>query len=225
MAIPAPCRHHPALPMLIALLAATIPVLLGTMLALFPQLLPPAGVRAARLLAIVAGLAVVFLELLPESWHEAGLWSIPCFAVGVALPWIGGRVLGARGGEHSLAGEELAFVAIGLHQVVDGLEIGAAWAISVGAWALTLAIAAHSIPLLGGVLLELGRHRGRRDTVIRGGMLVVATAIGAALGWSGSDAVPGAHTWLPAVLAGLFLHVLWHLRHDDHAQGEGHDHS
>jgi len=206
--------------MLIALVAAIVPVLLGTTLALFPQLLPPVGVRLTRLLAIVAGLGVVFFELLPESWHEAGLWAIPCFAVGLALPWLGGRLLGSRKGEHSLAGEEMAFIAIGLHQVVDGLEIGAAWAIGVGAWGLTLAIAAHSIPLLGGVLLELGRHRGRRDTVLRGGLLVVATAIGAALGWSGSDAIPGAHTWLPAVIAGLFLHVLWHLRHDDSA----HDH-
>ncbi len=206
--------------MLIALLAATVPVLIGATLALFPELLPPAGVRLTRLVAIVAGLAVVVFELLPESWAEAGLWSIPCFGVGLALPWLGGRLLGGGGGEHSLAGEELAFVAIGLHQVVDGLEIGAAWAIAVGAWAITLAIAAHSIPLLAGVLLELRRHRGRRDTVIRGGVLVTATGIGAALGWSGSDAVPGAHTWLPALLAGLFLHVLWHLRHDDHA----HDH-
>ncbi len=221
MAITVPARHHPAPEMLIALLAAIVPVLLGTTLALFPQLLPPSGVRAARLLAIVAGLAVVFFELLPESWHEAGLWAIPCFAVGLALPWLGGRILGARKGEHSLAGEELAFVAIGLHQVVDGVEIGAAWAIATGAWALTLAIAAHSIPLLGAVLLELGRHRGRLDTVVRGGLLVLATGIGAVLGWSGSDAIPGAHTWLPALLAGLFLHVLWHLRHDDST----HDHA
>jgi hypothetical protein len=220
MAIAGPSRHHPAPKMLIALLAATVPVLLGTTLALFPQLLPPAGVRAARLLAIVAGLAVVFFELLPEAWHEAGLWSVPIFALGLGLPWLGGRLLGSRKGEHSLAGEELAFVAIGLHQVVDGLEIGAAWFTADAALVLTLAIAAHSIPLLGAVLLELGRHRGRWDTVVRGGLLVLATGIGAVLGWSGSDALPGAHAWLPALLAGLFLHVLWHLRHDDSA----HDH-
>ena len=205
--------------MLTALLAAIVPVLLAAALALFPRLLSPAGMRGARLLAIVAGLAVVILELLPEAWHEAGLWALPVFAVGAALPWLGGRLLKGRSGEHSLAGEELAFVAIGLHQVIDGLEIGAAWLVATGAWALTLAIAAHSIPLLAGVLLELGRHRGRRDTVIRGALLALATGGGAILGWSGSDVLPGAESWLPALLAGLFLHVLWHLRHDDH----GHD--
>jgi len=202
--------------MFVALLAAVVPVLLGAGLALFPSLLPPAGMRIARLVAIVAGLAVVFVELLPEAWEEAGWLAIPVFAVGVGLPWLGSRMLGNRDSEHSLAGEELAFVAIGLHQVVDGLEIGAAWAVASGAWALTLAIAAHSIPLLAAVLMELGRHRGRRDTVIRGLLLAAATAGGAALGLSGSDHLPGAHTWLPALLAGLFLHVLWHLRHDDH---------
>lgn len=202
--------------MLVALLAATIPVLLGAGLALFPRLLPPAGMRIARLIAIVAGLAVVFVELLPEAWHEAGVLAIPVFALGLGLPWLGSRLLGNRDSEHSLAGEELAFVAIGIHQVVDGLEIGAAFAISSGAWAMTFAIAAHSLPLLAAVLMELGRHRGRRDTLIRGLLLAAATAGGAALGFGGTDHLHGAHTWLPALLAGLFLHVLWHLRHDDH---------
>ncbi len=200
--------------MLVAVLAAVIPVLVGSLLATSPRLLSPSRLGPARTFALFSALAVVLAELLPSAAAETGALALGLFALGLVVPAVAERIVRGRPGEHSTAGEEIAFAALCLHQLVDGVEVGVAWSLSAGAWAVTLAIAAHSVPLLAAVLLEFARHGARRNALLRGALLAVCTGAGAAVGQSGAELLPGAETWLPAVLAGLLIHVLWH-QHDE----------
>ncbi|MCO4773468.1 MAG: permease, partial [Deltaproteobacteria bacterium] len=200
--------------MIVAILAAVVPVLIGSLLATSPGLLSPSRLGPARTFALFAALSVVLVELLPEAAASTGALALGLFAVGLVLPALAEKVVGGRGGEHSTAGEEIAFAALALHQLVDGVEVGVAWSVSDSAWAVTLAIAAHSVPLLAAVLLEFARHGTRVGALLRGALLAVCTGAGAALGHGGTEILPGAETWLPALLAGLLIHVLWH-QHDE----------
>ncbi len=200
--------------MFVAILAAVVPVLVGSLLATSPRLLSPNRLGPARTFALFAALAVVLVELLPKAAASTGAMALLLFGVGLALPALAEKLVAGKGNEHSTAGEEIAFAALGLHQLVDGVEVGVAWSVAEGAWAVTLAIAAHSVPLLAAVLLEFARHGSRLGALLRGAALAACTGVGAAVGFGGSDLLPGAETWLPALLAGLLIHVLWH-HHDE----------
>lgn len=196
--------------MIAALLAAALPVVLGVVLSTVPGAMPRSQLGPLRTFALLAALSVVLLELLPEAAAQIGALALVLFGVGLVVPRLAERLVRGRAGEHSLAGEELAFAVLGIHQLVDGVEVGLAWRLTDGAWAITLAVAAHSIPLIAAVLLELGRHGGRRLALLHGAALTAVTGIGGLLGASGTEVLPGSETWLPALLAGFLVHVLWH---------------
>lgn len=196
--------------MIVALLAAVVPVLMGLVLAATP-FFHGRVVGPARTFAVGAALAVVITTLLPGAAAHLGAWVLLLFAAGLMLPAAIERLTSRRvSSGHSTAGEELVLVGMAAHQFVDGLQIGAAWRLDLEPAAVSLAVAAHSVPLVAALLLEFSRHSGHRQAVLRGLLLAVATGAGAATGFLGSDAVPGAEGWLPALLSGLLLHVLWH---------------
>ncbi len=201
--------------MIQALLAAALPVLLGALLAFSSSL----GARSrgpVRTFAAFAALAVVVLELLPTAAAQTGLFALLLFGLGLGLPAVVEK-LSSRGssGEHSLSGERLVAIGLASHQAVDGLEVGAAWALGTGALGVSVAIAAHSVPLMAVLLLEVARHRGRTQAIGWAAGLAAVTAIGALAGHSGAAAMPGAEGWLPALLGGLMVHVVWHHHRED----------
>ena len=140
------------------------------MFALLGALLPVAGgiavgwgvgeregwLKPARVVALVAALAVAGLVLLPESAEHVGwLAALATFAVGLFAPTL--LELGAERAGLDLHGtSRLAVAAVVLHQGVDGFEVGASHALQVGAWGVTLAIAIHSVPLVSALVVELG---------------------------------------------------------------------
>lgn len=197
-----------------ALAGASIPVALGVAIALMPWF-RHALLRPARAVAVAAVLAVVCLELLPSAWASEG-W----LAVGVFLGALGAPVVLERIVTRYDLAVELAFGLLLLHQVVDGFEVGTAHRTGVSAWPVTAAIAAHSVPFVAAVVLGLAQRRGPRGAALRGGSLLIATMTGVVVGWSLPAAI--AHvSWLPAVVGGILLHVVWH----DLAPAHAHDHT
>lgn len=206
--------------MLLALLGAVVPVLVGIAVGW------SAGTREgwlapARVLALVAAVAVAFLVLLPESASSVG-WpgALGAFAVGLALPWLLERIAHRLGLDHHGTGA-LALAGVVLHQGVDGFEIGATHALQVGAWGVTLAIAIHSVPLAAALLVELGGSWGLAA------LLVIGTAAGVVGGFVAPTAAPGLVAWLPPLVAGLLVHLLWHdlgFWVPDHGHHHDHDH-
>ena len=82
--------------MLVAILAAVIPVLVGSLLATSPRLLSPSRLGPARTFALFAALAVVLAELLPGAAEKTGALALGLFAVGLVLPALAERVARVR---------------------------------------------------------------------------------------------------------------------------------
>lgn len=198
-----------------ALAGALLPVLAGIALALTPwfrrELLRP-----ARLVAVIAVVAVLVFVLLPASFAAEGGVAVVVFLAALVVPLLLERLALRAGLGHGVA-VELAFAILLLHQVVDGFEIGTAHALGTAPWAITLAIAAHSVPFVWAILLGIAQRRGVRAMLLRGSSLLVATGVGTALGHRLPSHLEEAIGWLPALVGGLLLHVVWHdLDGDDH---------
>jgi hypothetical protein len=192
------------------LVAAMLPVGIGLTLGSTP-LVSHGLLHHARTVAIVVTVTVVGLVLLPEAWHIIGAWAPLLFALGLGTPMMierlmsalpGGGVLGHR------AADELAFAAFVVHQLVDGLQIGAAWLEGEG-WTITAVIALHSIPLVAAITLRYAADDEAR-LAPRAFLLLAATVVGTIIGNVVIGALPGEAGWLPALIGGLLLHVLWH---------------
>ncbi len=171
----------------------------------------------ARVMALMAALAVAFGVLLPESAGVLG-WTaaLVTFAVGLLAPWA--LEVGAHKAGFDVHGSSgLALAAVTLHQGVDGFEVGASHALQIGAWGVTLAIAIHSVPLVAALLLELG------GSWLLAALLLAGTAAGVVVGFLAPAAMPGLVAWLPPLVAGLLVHLLLHdLGH--WVPGQGHHH-
>ena len=198
--------------MLMAWLGALSPVALGLALA---QITGASGawVRPIRLMAGVAALGVVGFVLLPSAVAALGLGAIGLFLLAAVAP-IGLERLAAGTRRSEVAetvGVELGFLALALHQAVDGIQIGAAWRVEdPGAMGITVAIGLHAIPLVAGLQQGILEREGPRAGWIHAALLLVATGVGVALGSMGAEAFPSIEGWLPAVAGGRLVPVLGH---------------
>jgi len=202
--------------MLSSLLFALTPVVLGAALAFLPGASRSLG--PLRWVALIAAGVVVFVEMLPEAWEVLGVPSLALFLAGLLVPAglerLAMRVSVQRG---EGVGLELAGVGLSLHQLADGLQVGAAGVSEVGGPGLVLAIAAHTAPLIAVAVLGFVEHSGRGGALFRAGLLALATAVGVAVGHSGAAELSETMTaCLEAGLAGLLLHVLTHQRPHGH---------
>lgn len=168
-------------------------------------------IGAARTFAFGAALVVVAVTLLPEAVAALGLWALGiallAYLVPVAFDALRHRstVAAASTG----LGFELGFAAVWLHQAFDGLQMGAVdHTLGPG---VVLAIATHGAPLVAAAVLASSRTEGRRRALARGGVLLVGTCVGVALGNAlPVDLVDGAGPLMRAAIAGLLLHVVTH---------------
>jgi hypothetical protein len=191
--------------MLAALAAALLPVAAGGALALLPRSGRglPGGIHIGALVLAIAAIVVV---VLPPVVSAVGAWALVAVGCAALLPAVlerwhaGGR----------LWETEAAVAGLVAHQAVDGFEVGLAQKAETGFVWVALAVALHTVPLVAAVTSALARHRGRRAAALRMALLLAATAGGVALAEAGATALPGAATWIPAIVAGLLLHVLWH---------------
>ena len=190
--------------MLLALSAALVPVAVGIGLALTP--LFRRGLRGpASAFAIAVALSVVGLELLPEAAEHIGAPALVWLAVGLLGPGVLERIAARVGKKNPAA--ELGFIGLCAHQVIDGVQVGGASIFA--SPGVAVAVGAHSVPLVAAVCFGFVRRDGARSALIRGGVLLVATAVGAIGGQQGAAQLHDVG-FLPALIGGLLLHVLWH---------------
>lgn len=173
------------------------------------------SLAALRTFALVSALAVVLGQLLPDALGGMGLGALAVFAVFAVLPSLVDK-LSAQIGKKSggALGLELGYLALAVHQVADGLALGA-----YGGHAheghshgdVLLALSAHTVPLAALVTLAYQRRANARVAVLRVTGLLVATLAGIIA----TSLVPAAtferfEPWITAAVAGLLLHVVVH---------------
>ena len=188
--------------MFVAIAVPLVAVAAGTLLALAggarPRVLVP-----VRSFALAAVLVAVITHLLPEAIESGGPWVLAVFAAGVAVP----QLLGRLGKQHARVVTELGFVGVVLHQIGDGLVLGAVS----DHWDVVIAIGAHTVPLAAAVTLGIVAIRGRRAAVGRAAVLAIATILGVVLASSGGPMIASDVTpWVNAAVAGLLVHLLSH---------------
>lgn len=193
--------------MLLGLVGALLPVLLGVGVALLPRV--GAGVVGpTRTFALAAALVVVLLEMLPAAASELGPLALVAFVASVLAPGLlefgVSRISKLSPGILTL---ELGYLGLLLHQAVDGFGIGVAGQQA----AVTLSIAAHSAPLVAASTLGYSARLGPRAALWRGVGLLLLTAVGVVAGSGATQGAPdGIDPWLQAILGGFLLHVLGH---------------
>ncbi|TVQ92162.1 MAG: hypothetical protein EA397_07320 [Deltaproteobacteria bacterium] len=195
--------------MLLPLLLSLVSVALGIAVGL------GVGVRAVRpasLLAALAALLAVFVQLIPEAMHELGWIAIGVVALAFVLPLVvelGARRLQGQG----RFGLEIAFAGLLVHQFADGLALGSLGLVDHDhSHDLSfVAIAAHTVALVALFVLIYRQRSGRWHALWRGVGMAIALVVGAA----GVGLLPHAilglvHPWIVALAAGVLLHVVVH---------------
>lgn len=204
-----------------ALLIIVVSVLAGTLLALVPGR-RDAWVGPVRTFALSAALSVVLVHLLPEALEGSGAWALLALLGGFFLPeWLGnaGAFVWRASAEGKSATRsqialEASYVGLLIHQVGDGLGLGAFTGelyADEGSGGVITAIAAHAVPVVAIVVLTFDSIRGRAHAVARAVGLALASILGVLL----THAVPGAilgeaSAWISAIVGGTLLHVVTH---------------
>ncbi len=169
----------------------------------------------SRVVAAVIAVLAVALQLVPEAVGEVGWGALAVTALGLGLPVLVGlgahRVFRAGGAEHLPL--ELAYGGLLLHQLGDGLALGALGSPvhDHGHEVSLLAIGLHAVALSAVFVLAFRDARGRAHALLRAVGMSAVLAVGALV----AGLVPGAllamaHPWVAALTAGLLLHVALH---------------
>lgn len=198
--------------MALAMLIAALSVLAGlaAAIAAHARLWVLAPVRAFAVVAVAAAIAV---HILPEAIDHAGWWVLLPFAAGFALPPLVGQAGATLASGHRRMAAELSYAGVLLHQLGDGLALGAVTGGAHGGhlhWDFLLGVAAHTVPLVAVVALSFAELGGRRAALVRTAGLFAATALGIEITRFGGDAILEAGPWLNAAVSGLLFHVLLH---------------
>lgn len=206
--------------MSLALLLAVLSVLLGAAVGLSraasTRLLGP--IRAAGL---GAGTLAVFAQLLPEAAHDLGFFAIVPFGVALFASagferWMGRPAI--PGGDTPAHGPhatlELGLAALAIHQLIEGVALGAVGSGHHGASAaaVAFAISAHTVPLVAMFTLAMVASVGRGGALARSFALLLASVAGVGMAAvpAAAAAVEASHGVAHAAVAGLLLHALLH---------------
>ena len=212
--------------MLWAVLITFTSVVVGTALALLPKTREP-WMGPVRTFALTAAFSVVVVHLLPNALLSVGALGLLIFVAGLASPELLGKAgeafwtarksskRGESGSDHRRnVALEASYVGLLLHQVGDGVGLGAFTgemnAVS-GSAGVVVAIAAHSVPVVAIMVLSFDSVHGRGSALSRAVGLALASIIGVWI--SGNvphDSVAEASAYISAFVAGTLLHVVMH---------------
>lgn len=182
------------------------------------------GTRRLQLAAVpfAAGalLAAAFLDLLPEAAElnpprqvmiAALLGFIGFFILERSLSWFHHHSHNAEHGGGKNQRQTATLIAVGdtLHNFIDGLAIGAAFAVSPAIGVVSaIAIAAHEIPQeIGDFGLMLSNGMKKRSVVIVNILSALATVLGATLVYWLGDSLQLNQGILLAIAAGFFIYI------------------
>ncbi|MBK9036642.1 MAG: hypothetical protein IPL61_36235 [Myxococcales bacterium] len=196
----------------LALVIAIAAVATGVMAAVVAdaRLWVLAPVRAFAVMAVALAIAV---HILPEAIDGGGWGVLIVAAVGLVAPIALGRATATLGARHRRMAAELGYVAVLVHQLSDGLALGAATGGAAGGvrhWDLLIGVGAHTVPLIAMLTLTFAELGGRRSAIVRAVGLLAATIVGILLTRLDGSVLPSAEPWLNAAVSGLLLHVLVH---------------
>jgi uncharacterized protein len=194
-----------------------------------------AGSRSQRFLepvrtfALVAAGVVVLTQLLPAAMAEIGFWALGVFAVALVAPAGFERIVrhrAERGGSVASGGRDPSWIAVELgyigllwHKLADGMALGlfgglgTAGDVDLG---VLVAIAAHTVPITGVLVLAYADRYGVGHAVARALGLAAAACVGVFIvGATPARMMALWEPWILAVASGLLLHVIGH---DWHAE-------
>lgn len=206
---------------ILASLGGSLFSLIGGLLLLSKKLSVSRVQRVAIPFAAGALLAAAFMDLLPEAFDAAGALNASVIVlIGFVLFFVLERFLGWFHHHHAHPDAQLhdhkqkttrSLIVLGdtLHNLIDGLVIGAAFLVDPATGIITaIAIAAHEIPQeIGdfGVLLSLGMRR--RNVLLVNIASAFATVIAAATVYAAGSTFDGLEPVLLALTAGMFIYI------------------
>lgn len=202
----------------VILLGAAVSLVVGALL-LLPRFYKPSIVKAAMALGAGALLGAAFFDLLPEAFegsddmHALLLWTLLGFLLFFVLErsvhWFHHHHDHDQKTASSKAHRLLLVLGNVVHNAVDGIAIGAAFAASIPAGILTtIAIAAHEVPReVGDFGMLLGKGMRRRNVLLVHVLSTAGTLVAAILVYLLGTGVETIVPFALAAIAGTFLYI------------------
>lgn len=197
--------------MLQILLLMTLAVALGGLLGLTRHAGP--WLAPLRVFGIVAVAGIVLLHLLPDALQGGGVLALLLAVGAAALPMLWPRIPW-RKKSPDMSGRitlELAYVALLVHKVADGIALGFGLGHDMDArWGLVAGFAAHTIPMTAVIAITFA-HRGQTHAWARVGGVALAIIFGVALADQlQTGPLLELRPYFDALTAGLLLHLTFH---------------
>ncbi|MGB4762762.1 MAG: ZIP family metal transporter [Candidatus Saccharimonas sp.] len=204
----------------VILLGAVASLIVGALL-LLPRFYKPGIVKGAMALGAGALLGAAFFDLLPEAFegsddvHGLFLWALLGFLLFFVLErsvhWFHHHHDHDRDKAASSSRAHRVLLVLGnvVHNAVDGIAIGAAFAASIPAGVLTtIAIAAHEVPReVGDFGMLLGKGMRRRNVLLVHVLSTLGTLIAALLVYLLGTGIEAMVPFALAAIAGTFLYI------------------
>lgn len=201
------------------IIAGALCSLLFGALLLTPKFYKPRIIKSAMALGAGALLGAAFFDLLPEAFEESSSYT-PLFTatlVGFLLFFVLERSVHWFHHHHdhdaakasSKAHRVLLVIGNAVHNAVDGIAIGAAFAASIPTGVVTvIAVAAHEIPReVGDFGMLLGKGMRRRNVLLVHVLSTAGTLIAALLVYLLGTGIASVVPFALAAIAGTFLYI------------------
>lgn len=199
-----------------SVVAGTVVVLLGSRSA--------RSLEPVRSFALVAAGVVVLAQLLPAAMEDIGLWALAVFGVALVAPAGFERIVGRRSvsgpgapgmrRDPSWIAVELGYVGLLWHKLADGMTLGLFGGLGGNAEVevgVLVAIAAHTVPITGVLVLAYADRYSTRHAIGRAAGMAAITCLGVLIvGATPARLMATVEPWILAVASGLLLHVIGH---------------
>lgn len=168
---------------------------------------------------------LVLFHVLPPSIAMGGLTALVFLAAGMILPTAIERVQHGNIRTAHTAALVLAFLALAVHAMVDGVALSQVQSGGGEALPVALAVVLHRIPVGLAVWILLRPSQGTRIASGVLTLIVVGTLVGFFAGPAMMSSLEGAtFGWFQAFVAGSLLHVVFHAHEHDHSHDHGDPH-
>ncbi|MES2489957.1 MAG: hypothetical protein V4607_09190 [Pseudomonadota bacterium] len=183
----------------------------------------PKLVKVMDIFVMISVSALVLIEVVPETYEQAGLWSFVFIGLGLLGPNVLEHLLTRARREAHFAALAVAIIGLMLHSFGDGTALSTGGG-SNHQIALALAVAIHSVPVGLATWWLMFPVFGRGLPAFTLAAMCASTIAGYVFGVEISSGIdPRIWALFQALVAGSILHVVFGR---PHAQGHhGHDHS
>lgn len=191
---------------------AAAAVSLGALLAMLPRVQSWA-LGPVRLLAFIATVTVVGFDLLPDAVGAVGGLALLACVAGISVPWLIEMAARSRRASRlaTAIAEEVSYLGLMVHSFGDGAALWIGTHASTTPLRVSVALAAHTIPVTALVVLHFQTQQGRGSALLRAAGLGIVSLLGLLTSdWFGEGSSLAYQPWLSAAVAGLLLHIITH---------------